>query len=219
MTNPCDLRISFQRRLQPTGLYVLFDPRTRRDWREQVTALADAGVAVMQLRAKGASRTQLEAWAEKLYKNSALSASVVLNDLPDVAAELGFAGVHVGANDASPSVARAVVGAAAVVGASANTAQRLQALDAADIDYVGVGAFRATASKSDASRILGLAGTRDLLAATKWPVVAIGGIAPADLTSLRQAGVAGVAVYSAIWLAERPAAAAVEFAKAWQAAA
>lgn len=212
------VRQIFLQRLTSTGLYVLFDPRTRNDWLEQLVEVAALGVGIMQLRAKGADRHQLAAWASRLKKQANLSTLVILNDQPDLAADLGFAGVHVGAADSSPAEARRCLGVKAIVGASANTAARLKALATYDLDYFGVGAYRATASKSNTSRILGLQGLRELLPLATRPVVAIGGIMPSDVAALRVAGVAGVAIYSAIWLADKPAVAAGEFVRAWQAA-
>ncbi len=66
----------------------------------------------------------------------------IVNDRPDLAAELGADGVHIGQDDASYAEARAAVGPNAIVGVTAHDSRHL-AIEAAEAgaDYVAFGAF------------------------------------------------------------------------------
>jgi thiamine-phosphate diphosphorylase len=103
-----------------------------------------------------------------------------------------------------------------VLGLSAATRGELAVAEAAGADYVGIGALHPTRTKENAPPALGLEGFAKLVALTRLPAVAIGGITAADLPRLRAAGAAGAAVVSAICGAEDPGAAARELAKAWR---
>jgi len=83
------------------------------------------------------------------------------------------------------------------------------------VDYLGIGVLRATATKADAPPPLGLAGFAELVAGSDLPAVAIGGILPADMHSLRRAGAAGAAIVSGICAALDPEEAARGYADAW----
>ncbi|BBE22627.1 hypothetical protein MN0502_15100 [Arthrobacter sp. MN05-02] len=149
---------------------------------------------------------------------------VLVDDRVDVylaARELGASvdGVHVGQSDLPPDVVRRIVGPDAVIGLSAATPGELSvahALPAGTVDYLGVGAVHATATKPDHPAPLGVDGFAALAAGSDLPCVAIGGITTADAAALRGAGAAGMAVVSAICAAADPAASARELAKAWR---
>lgn len=205
--------------LAESGVYLLFDPRSRPDdWQDVLRDLRDAGIVWFQLRAKGATVDELETWAACL-PDLLVGATWVLNDDPDLAPALGASGVHVGAADPDPVAARLCVGADAIVGAT-GSGGRWQALPAAAlaaVDYLGVGPLRASATKPDAPRPLGHDAYPGIVAGLPCPVVAIGGVASDDLPALRRAGVRGAAVASGIWQHADPRAAALRYLEAWRA--
>lgn len=185
------------------------------------------GVTAVQVREKhAAGRAFLDtvlAVAEVLPGRVAL----LVNDRVDVflaarAAGARVAGVHVGQCDLPATAVRALIGENAVLGLSAATERELReaARGGARVDHVGVGALHATRTKADAPTPLGVEGFAALLAgapAGAPPAVAIGGVAPGDLTALRRVGAAGGAVVSGICAAPDPRAAAEEYARAWAA--
>ena len=65
-------------------------------------------------------------------------------------------------------------------------------------DYVGVGSVFATQTKLDAN-VLSIDYIREICQAVNIPVVAIGGIKEENMDVLRNTGVAGIAVVSAIF--------------------
>lgn len=164
-------------------------------------AALDAGdVACVQLRLKDADDDDVRL-AVDVLKPLAQDRDVafILNDRPDLAAETGCDGVHVGQEDATYAEARAAVGADAIVGVTCHNSRHL-AIEAADAgaDYVAFGAFFGTATKEAKTRA-----TPDIIeawsSATTIPCVAIGGITPENCGPLVTAGADFLAVVSAIW--------------------
>jgi thiamine-phosphate pyrophosphorylase len=154
----------------------------------------------VQLRLKGASDDEIRRAAERLMPIvQERGAAFILNDRPDLAAELGADGVHVGADDTPYAKARALVGPEAIVGVSCY-ASRHEAMEAAEAgaDYVAFGAFFETRTKEPRARA-------DIELLSWWgevmtvPCVAIGGITPVNCGPLVEAGADFLAVVSAVW--------------------
>jgi thiamine-phosphate diphosphorylase len=153
------------------------------------------GATAVQLRLKEAAPRALAAMTRALV--AALSIPVIVNDRPDVAAVAGAAGVHLGPGDLPPKLARRVLGAHAIIGASVGSEG--EALAAGDADYWGIGPWASTATKADAGAPLGAEGFQRLAAlAGPRPCIAIGGVVADDVAAVRAAGGAGIAVVSGI---------------------
>ncbi|MBD2722977.1 thiamine phosphate synthase [Hymenobacter armeniacus] len=136
-------------------------------------------------------------------------ATLLINDNPRLAQEIGADGVHVGATDMPPAEAREMLGPRFIIGGTANTFADVQLLAAAGVDYVGLGPFRFTSTKEKLSPILGLAGYAEIMrqcraAGLAVPVIGIGGIALDDVAALLETGLHGVAVSGAIGSAADP---------------
>jgi thiamine-phosphate pyrophosphorylase len=163
------------------------------------------GVDIVQLREKALEDEALVAAAgpfrDACERHGAL---FVLNDRPDLVAECGADGVHVGRSDTPVPAARALVGDDRLVGLSASTPDELA--DFAGADYVGVTAF-ATPTKEDAVAG-GLGLLRAAAAALTVPWFAIGGVELSNVAEVAGAGAPGVAVVRAIRDADDPEAAA-----------
>lgn len=210
------------------GVHLVTDERLPLDRLLAVAdAALDAGVRVVQLRAKHASARELVAQAVALADVVAGRALLLVDDRLDVvlaARDAGarIDGVHLGQSDVPPATARRHLGADAIVGWTASTPEHLAAsaaMPAGTLDYLGVGVLRATATKPDHPPALGVAGIRAVAAATDLPCIAIGGVDVRDVPGLADAGVAGVAVVSAVSAAHDPSAAAAALVGAWEAAA
>lgn len=153
------------------------------------------GVTSVQLRLKRATARELAEAARALVR--ALRIPVLVNDRPDVAIAAGAAGAHLGPEDLPVDLARRIVPAGFVIGASVGS--EMEAATAASADYWGIGPWRTTGTKSDAGTALGASGfTRLLQLAGGKPALAIGGITPTDFTAVLRAGGKGVAVVSGI---------------------
>lgn len=177
---------------------------------EPIARAVEGGVTSVQLRLKTAEPADMVTLARRLV--ATLHVPLLINDRPDIALAAGAAGVHLGPDDLSPSLARKVLGDRAIIGASVGSEG--ESLLAEGADYWGVGPLRSTGTKADAGAPLGAEGFARLAKlAGGIPVVAIGGITAADVPAVRAAGGAGVAVVSAILGAPDPAAAAREFSR------
>ena len=179
-----------------------FDPLRFRD---VLTQALDAGdVACVQLRLKEAADDDIRRACDILQPIAQRrGVAFLLNDRPDLAAQAGCDGVHVGQEDAPYKEARRLLGADRIVGVTCHDSRHL-AIDAAEAgaDYVAFGAFFPTTTKPSRYRA-----SLDLLA---WwsevmtvPSVAIGGITPQNCAPLVAAGADFLAVVSAVEVANR----------------
>jgi thiamine-phosphate pyrophosphorylase len=124
----------------------------------------------------------------------------IVNDNAALAREVGADGVHVGRDDADPSAARAVVGDALLVGASAyDDLARARSQAARGADYVASDSLFPSSVKPQAVRA-----SLDLVRAASQlpvPVVGIGGIDERNAGSVIAAGAAAVALITAVFSA------------------
>ena len=111
-------------------------------------------------------------------------------------------GVHL-PSGGSPEAARARL-PRALVGASAHSADEAAALLGAGADYVTVSPVFLTASKPGYGPALGVEGLARIVAEVPGPVVALGGITPANAGLCLSAGARGIAVMGEIMRAADP---------------
>ena len=184
---------------------------------EAAELACQGGVRWVQLRVKN---QPYATWKQLALETQAVcrryGATLLINDNPRLAQEIGADGVHVGAADMPPAEARAMLGAKFIIGGTANTFADVQRLAAAGVDYIGLGPFRFTSTKEKLSPILGLAGYAEILqqcraAGLTVPIIGIGGIALADVAPLLATALHGIAVSGSIGQAENPAVAAQFF--------
>ena len=168
--------------------------------KEIVKAWLDAGVRLIQLRAKSMASGELLALAEALADAvSPAGAMFIVNDRADIARISGASGVHVGQGDLAPADARAVVGPSAVVGLSTHDAEQARLGVAEPVDYLAIGPVFRTSSKNQPDPVVGFEGiraAREIVAASGRPLVAIGGITLERAPSVIEAGADSVAVIS-----------------------
>ena len=201
--------------MRPCRLYAITPPRLEPvAFADTLARALDAGdVACVQLRLKGADDDSLRRAADAL-RPVAQEQDVVflMNDRPDLAAETGCDGVHVGQEDATYDQARRIVGPDAVVGVTCHDSRHLAiAAAGAGADYVAFGAFFATGTKQ-AKTVAGPEMLEWWSTTTTVPCVAIGGITQGNCAPLVRAGTDFVAAVAGIWdHPEGPAAAVKAF--------
>jgi thiamine-phosphate pyrophosphorylase len=175
------------------------------------------GVRWVQLRVKNLPAAE---WRQRALDVQAVcchhGATLLINDNPALALEIGADGVHLGKQDMPPAEARALLGPDFIIGGTANTFADIEGLVAAGVEYIGLGPFRFTTTKEKLSPILGLRGYAEIMAQCRaagftTPVVGIGGVELADVAELLAAGLHGVAVSGAIGGAASPTEAAQLF--------
>lgn len=177
---------------------------------EEVQMALEGGCKWIQLRLKGVSDEEFRQTAlEIIPMCKEQEAFLVFDDRVELAIEMGVHGVHLGKDDMNPREAREVMGAEAIIGVTANTADGILPYKTMDVDYVGLGPFRYTATKEKLSPVIGLEGYRDIVkavreAGVRLPIVAVGGITLEDIPGIMSTGVNGVAVSGAIINAPDP---------------
>ena len=88
-----------------------------------------------------------------------------------------------------------------IIGVSASAPEEALKAEADGADYIGCGAVFPTSTKSDADD-MGIPGLMRIRMETDVPIVAIGGITSENIGELRDTGIDGVAVVSAIFRPE-----------------
>ena len=162
------------------------------------------GATFLQIREKDLDASGFEAEAANLKALCArYGVPYVVNDSVEIALAIDADGVHVGQSDIRGRDIRSLIGPHKILGISAGTVEEAQAAEAAGADYIGVGAVFGTSTKKNA-RNLTVQKLREITDAVTIPVVAIGGINAQNLMGLKDSGVDGVAVVSAIFAAEDP---------------
>lgn len=166
-----------------------------------LSAALDAGdAAVLQLRLKDVPDDAVLRAIDILRPvTMSHGTALILNDRPDLAAQSGCDGVHVGQEDMPYAEARRVMGNDRIVGVTCHNSRHL-AMEAADAgaDYVAFGAFFPTATKE--------AKTHAEIDLLEWwsdlmvvPCVAIGGITVENCPPLIEAGADFLAVSAGVW--------------------
>jgi thiamine-phosphate pyrophosphorylase len=167
------------------------------------------GVTCVQLRAKTASSRALLMQAQALVDLlRPLGVPLIVNDRLDIALAVDADGLHIGQDDLPCAVVRRLVRPCFCIGVSVSTVAEALAAEAAGADYLGVSPVFDTPTKRDTPVATGLDGLRSIRAATRLPLVGIGGLNADNCAAVRAAGADGIAVVSAIIAADDPAAAA-----------
>lgn len=191
-------------------LQFITHPSERYTIPEEVQMVLEGGCKWVQLRMKNASDEEFKETAlEIIPMCKENDAFLVFDDRVELAIELSVHGVHLGKNDMKPYDARELMGPEAIIGCTANTAEDIIRLKGLDVDYVGLGPYRFTTTKSNLSPVIGTEGYAQIVktvrdAEIELPIVAIGGITLEDLPSIMSTGVNGVAMSGAIINADDP---------------
>ena len=199
-----------------TRLYLITPPALdpERFAKELEAAFEGGDVACLQLRLKDIDDDAIRR-AARILKPIAQDRGVafIMNDRPDLAAELDCDGVHVGEEDAPYAEARRLLGADHIVGVTCG-ASRDRAITAAEAgaDYVAFGAFFPSTTKTATKYRAAPELLSDWSGTTVVPCCAIGGISQQNCGPLVEAGADFLAVIGAIWsYPQGPRAAVAEF--------
>jgi thiamine-phosphate pyrophosphorylase len=186
-----------------TRLYLITPPAFDPDKfaTELEEALAGGDVACLQLRLKEVDDDAVRRAAAVLQPIAqAHDVAFIMNDRPDLAAELGCDGVHVGEEDMPYAQARRLLGPERIVGVTCgNSRDRAIAAAEAGADYVAFGAFFPSMTKVGAKHRGDPETLRDWSETTIVPCCAIGGITQQNCGPLVEAGADFLAVIGAIW--------------------
>ena len=165
----------------------------------QVEKALRGGAGFVQLREKNLAFEQFLAEAVELRALCGrYRVPFVINDNVEIARLCDADGVHVGQEDMALPEARKVLGENKIIGVTCKTLEEALKAQADGADYIGSGAMFQSTAKPGAEPIT-FDTLREICAAVSIPVVAIGGITQENVLQLRDTGIPGVAVVSAIF--------------------
>lgn len=194
------------------ALYAILDPeRTRsRDLATLAAETAANGATLLQLRDKTADTRLFIKRARAVKAALAGAIPLIINDRVDVALAAGADGVHLGQEDMAPADARRLLGPDAIIGVTLKSGADIADAPLSGIDYGCIGGVFATASKNNPAPPVGLQGLSRLRVEALRLGVPVGAIAGIDATNLHEviaAGADGIAIISALFMADDVAAA------------
>ena len=188
------------------SVYLCKDRRNKTD-EEILNIIEEAikgGTTVVQLREKTASTKEFYDLALRVKEiTSRYGVPLLINDRIDIALAIDSEGVHIGQDDMPADIAREIIGEDKILGVSASTVEEAKKAENDSADYIGSGAVFPTATKDDADSV-SKEELKEIVDSIDIPVVAIGGITVENASSLKDSGIAGFSVVSAIMSAEDP---------------
>ena len=186
------------------GLYlVMTDPLV--GYAKCAEAAVKAGVRIVQLRMKKASREEILRQGRDVRSVTAGTDTLfIVNDDPEIALELGADGVHVGQDDVSPREIRKRFPEIGIIGLSTHNLKQVEKAREEKIDYIGVGPVYATPTKEIPDPTLGLDKMRAMIELSPCPAVAIGGINCQNAKDVVGAGAKNIAVVRAVCQSNEP---------------
>lgn len=170
-----------------------------RDLFKAVEEAIRGGATLLQLREKAISSRAFYELAVQLKKLvHSYNVPLIINDRLDIALAVDADGLHIGQDDLPLDIARKIMGSDKIIGYSVSNLEQAQYGEKNGADYLGAGPVYATGSKADAGMPIGPQNLKTIKDSVSIPVVAIGGVGVANITEVRQAGVDGLSVISAI---------------------
>jgi thiamine-phosphate pyrophosphorylase len=190
--------------LQLPPLYAILDPEQtkRRDPGAVLRWLLDGGAKMVQLRAKTmAPRDFLQLAHSARSLTSSHDCRLIINDRADIALACDADGVHLGQEDLPLHAARKIMGQK-LIGISTHDADQASEAERSGADYIGFGPMFGTTTKETGFSARGVDMLRQIRAAVKLPIVAIGGIKENNVQEVWRAGADSAAIISDILGAE-----------------
>lgn len=189
-----------------TTLYFITDSTgfSEEEFLYRVEDACKGGVTLLQLREKERTAREYISLAEKVHKITAeYNIPLIIDDRADVALAAGAEGVHVGQSDLPVYLARKLMGADKIVGATAKTVEQAREAYEQGADYLGVGAIYPTTTKVK-TVLTSVETLTDIVKAVPIKVNAIGGLNKDNIHVLKGSGIDGICAVSAIMKAESP---------------
>lgn len=156
------------------------------------------GVTLVQLREKDIDTRDFYNIALKIKAiTSKYNVPLIINDRIDIALAVDADGVHVGQSDMEAKIVRKLIGEEKIIGVSARNLDEAIEAEKQGADYLGVGAVFGTTTKKDAKNVP-IDELKRIKSRVSIPVVAIGGISKENVSLLKDTGIEGISVISAI---------------------
>jgi len=185
-------------------LYAILDPEQikARAVDEVLRELLSAGVKILQLRAKSLAANDFLELAKLVRRETAAhNCRLIVNDRVDIAMACNADGVHLGQDDLPLHAGRKLMGNK-IIGISTHDIEQAQDAERDGADYIGFGPMFGTQTKDTGYSARGIEMLKQIRAAVKIPIVAIGGITEQNVSQVWQAGANSAAIISDILRAE-----------------
>lgn len=174
--------------------------KTSKEHLLNIQSVLDAGCDWIQLRLKNVDILEYESTAKKAKEIcDKYKATFIVNDNVLIAKNCDADGVHLGLNDMLVLEARKILGENKIIGGTANTYEDVLKRIDEKCNYIGLGPYKFTNTKSNLSPILGLNGYTAIISKLnsvqkQVPIYAIGGIELQDIEQLFQTAIYGIVV-------------------------
>ncbi len=158
------------------GVYLLFDPLKwkKQPWEETLKEVFPF-VCAVQLRSPALSLKDTEKTAYKLRDiTAAYGVPLIINNFPEIAADTGADGVHLGKEDMSVFRAKKIY--SGIIGVSRHDAAGASEAVAEGASYIGAGPVFPTFTKETGRKALHPEGFKKIKQSVKIPVIPVGGI-------------------------------------------
>ena len=180
------------------SLYAIIDLEVSDSVLEHAERALAIRPAWLQLRAKSCDdQTWIELASAIRERCTRTATPFVINDRADIAKIVKADGLHLGQDDLGIEDARRLVGEM-TIGISTHDLEQAIEAERRGADLVAFGPVFDTATKRNPDPTVGLDALARVCGAVRAPVVAIGGIQPANAQSVLRAGAAYLAVISAL---------------------
>lgn len=158
----------------------------------------DGGVTIVQLREKNATSKEFYEVAKNLrIITKRKNVKLIINDRLDIALAVNADGVHLGQDDLPCDIARSTLGNNKIIGISVHNVKEAIIAKNNGADYVGVGAIFNTSTKTNTIKT-SIDELKNIRKSINIPIIAIGGIKKDNIVHLKNTGINGIAVVSAI---------------------
>ena len=181
-------------------LYAILDPAQTKDRAPEsvLRNLLEGGAAILQLRVKTMAPSDFFQLAQRARAETRThGCKLIVNDRVDIALACHADGVHLGQEDLPLAVGRKLM-PAKLVGISTHDIEQAQEAERNGADYIGFGPMFGTTTKDTGYAARGVDMLREIRAAVKLPIVAIGGINEQNVQQVWQAGAESAAIISDI---------------------
>ena len=177
-------------------LYPILDAAFSENILRDAAALMDAGIQILQIRAKAWNKARVYETLSVLDPEcNERNVILVVNDCLDVAMISQSAGVHLGQTDFPVAEARKLV-PDRIVGVSTHNERQFLIANGWPVNYIAIGPMYRTSTKPEAGPGLGTAFLESMRKASDLPIVCIGGIGPSKFRELIHSGANGIAMIS-----------------------
>ncbi len=173
------------------------DKYTEEEFLERIEGALKGGVDILQLREKDKSDLEILNLGKKVKSLcDSYKVPMLIDDKPHLAWALGV-GVHLGADDLPIDLGRKLLGKNALIGATAKTVEAAQRAEKEGADYLGVGAIYETKTRVKTKRT-SVETLKEIKENVGIEVYAIGGLNYDNIDILKDSGIDGICVVSAI---------------------